>query len=117
MFKENHYRPLPKSVTIAMSSIQGLGLFATEDIPKGTDLGMTHLWFLNQWIRTPLGGFINHAENPNAEAKERTDTVYQGKIIREVTIRTLVTVTDIKKGEEITFYYTLKEYFNKPIAT
>ena len=108
MFKETHYRPLPKSVTIAMSSIQGLGLFATEDIPKGTDLGMTHLWFLNQWIRTPSGGFINHAENPNAEAKERTDTV---------TIRTLVTVTDIKKGEEITFYYTLKEYFNKPIAT
>jgi SET domain-containing protein len=108
MFKETHYRPLPKSVTIAMSSIQGLGLFATEDIPKGTDLGMTHLWFLNQWIRTPLGGFINHAENPNAEAKENTDTV---------TFRTLVTVMDIKKGEEITFYYTLKEYFNKPIAT
>jgi len=108
MFKENHYRPLPKSVTIAMSSIQGLGLFATEDIPKGTDLGMTHLWFLNQWIRTPLGGFINHAENPNAEAKESTGTV---------TFRTLVTVMDIKKGEEITFYYTLKEYFNKPIAT
>ena len=109
MFKENHYRPLPKSVTIAMSSIQGLGLFATEDIPKGTDLGMTHLWFFNQWIRTPLGGFINHAENHNAEAKE--------SITYTVTFRTLVTVMDIKKGEEITFYYTLKEYFNKPIAT
>jgi hypothetical protein len=38
------YRPLPKSVTIKNSSIEGLGLFATEFIPSGADLGMTHVY-------------------------------------------------------------------------
>ncbi len=36
------YKPLPDSVTIKESSIQGLGLFATERITKGTLIGITH---------------------------------------------------------------------------
>ena len=40
MFSKTHYRPLPKGVKIAKSSIDGHGLFATADIPKNTDLGM-----------------------------------------------------------------------------
>lgn len=31
----NHYLPLPDSLTIKQSSIHGLGLFAREDLPGG----------------------------------------------------------------------------------
>ena len=31
------YRPLPPSVTVRQSVIDGLGLFAAEDITSGTD--------------------------------------------------------------------------------
>ena len=37
------YRPLPKEVTIKQSGIEGLGLFAVEDIKSDTDLGLTHI--------------------------------------------------------------------------
>ena len=62
------YRPLPPEVTIKKSFIDGLGLFATCDIEAGHNLGITHVAndnFENQYIRTPLGGFINHSNTPN----------------------------------------------------
>ena len=42
-FKADSYRPLPASVTINNSKIDGLGLFAVENIKEGTYLGETHL--------------------------------------------------------------------------
>lgn len=105
MFKESHYRPLPKSVIIKHSEIDGLGLFALEDIPKDTNLGITHVWVMNMWIRTPLGGFINHCARPNAEAVDHVHDGYQ-----DVPYRTCKTIEDVKAGDEITFYYSLKEY-------
>jgi len=62
------YRPLPPEVTIRKSCIEGLGLFTTCDIEEGHRLGITHIAnnnFENQYIRTPLGGFINHSDIPN----------------------------------------------------
>ena len=62
------YRPLPPEVTIRKSCIEGLGLFTTCDIEEGHRLGITHIPnnnFANQYIRTPLGGFINHSDTPN----------------------------------------------------
>ena len=53
------YYPLPKELTIKKSKTHGLGLFAMAFISLGTNLGMTHLHFNEQLIRTPLGGFIN----------------------------------------------------------
>ena len=66
-FKQHHYRPLIEELTIKESSINGLGLFATENIKAGIYLGETHIWETKRWeyIRTPLGGFINHSETPN----------------------------------------------------
>ncbi len=67
-----YYRPLPNNVTIKKSGIEGLGLFATEFIDKGTFLGTTHIYddrLEDGLIRTPLGGFFNHTENPNIELK------------------------------------------------
>jgi hypothetical protein len=60
------YKPLPESVTIKQSGINGLGLFAEQAIMQGTNLGMSHIKLNGTIVRTPLGGFINHANEPNA---------------------------------------------------
>ena len=62
------YRPLPKELTIKKSPIEGLGLYALEDIKSNTFIGVTHIrdeQFENKYIRTPLGGFYNHSNEPN----------------------------------------------------
>ena len=62
------YRPLPKQLTIKNSAIEGLGLFATENIKNNSFIGVTHIrdeQFENKYIRTPLGGFYNHSNKPN----------------------------------------------------
>ena len=62
------YRPLPKGLTIKNSVIEGLGLFATENIKKHSFIGVTHIrdeQFENKYIRTPIGGFYNHSDHPN----------------------------------------------------
>jgi SET domain-containing protein len=92
------YRPLPKYLTIAESKIEGIGLFATEDIPANTELGIGHVQdsrFENGWIRTPLGGFINHSETPNCRIEEKEDFLI------------LVADCEILSGSELTLYYTL----------
>ena len=58
-----HYKPLPDSLTIKESTIQGLGLFAVERIPADRFLGMG--WIKAElaqdgvW-RTPLGLSLIH---------------------------------------------------------
>jgi SET domain-containing protein len=99
------YRPLPSCCTIKQSEIEGLGLFATEFIPKGTDLGMTHIYdnrMVDGIIRLPLGGFFNHSETPNCRIDEK---FYDRKI--HIHHLRLVTIEDIQEGQEITAYYTL----------
>ena len=62
------YRPLPNQLTIRNSAIEGLGLFTEIKINKDSFIGVTHVkheTFPNSYIRTPLGGFYNHSENPN----------------------------------------------------
>ena len=61
------YRPLPDELTIKNSPIEGLGLFTTKDIKANTFIGVTHIrdeQFENKYIRTPLGGFYNHSNDP-----------------------------------------------------
>lgn len=92
-----NYRPLPEEVTIKKSKIEGLGLFSTCAISKGTNLGITHIKdeiFEDEHSRTPLGGFINHSENPNVE------TIAIGKYLY------LITLQDIMPNEEITLKYS-----------
>ena len=90
-----NYRPLPESLTIKPSSIEGLGLFAIKTIPKNTDLGMIHFTYGDLLIRTPLGGFINHSGKPNCKKLDLEDEWH------------LKTITEIKKDEELTLKYTL----------
>ena len=71
------YKPLPDSLTIKPSKVNGLGLFAKEAIPQATNLGMTHLQFGEHLIRTPLGGFINHANSVGKKLEEDVKKLIQ----------------------------------------
>ena len=98
------YKPLPNSLTIQTSSVNGLGLFATENIPQATNLGITHIKIDEQIIRTPRGGFINHADDPNCVKAELLANSYHGETFKKKW--NLVTLRAIKKGEELTLKYT-----------
>ena len=103
MIKEkNTYRPLPKSLTIKQSGINGLGLFAEEGIAQGANLGMSHVAIGSGIIRTPMGGFINHANEPNCAKVE----LLMKDDSQDYKKWNLVTLQDIKKGEELTLRYT-----------
>jgi len=100
----DNWRPLPEFLTIKPSKIDGLGLFATQNIPEGTDLGMSHIHdnrFPDQHIRLPLGAFINHHEIPNCKAVLATQDEDMGAIKH---VR-FVTLNPIEAGSELTLKY------------
>jgi len=70
---------------------------------QGTNLGMSHLKIGDTIFRTPLGGFINHSNTPNctkAEVRTTAETLLLDKKWN------LMSMQDIKKGEELTLRYT-----------
>ena len=93
------YQPLPDSLTIKPSKINGLGLFAIKTIPKNTDLGMIHFCYGELLIRTPLGGFINHSEQPNCKKINLGDEFNDEWHLK--------TIKPIEPGDELTLTYTL----------
>ena len=109
------YRPLPSYLTIKSSGIHDLGLFTLENIVLGTNLGMSHIEIGDKMIRTPrlgiirtpLGGFINHSGNANCVKVELRMT-NQDKPDLKFNYKkwNLVTLRDIKEGEELTVRYT-----------
>ena len=131
------YKPLPKSLTIKKSPIEGLGLYATENIKANTFVGLTHIQdkdFENGYIRTPLGGFYNHSNNPNVRrvVSDSLPKLNCGDLIDETLDASkipdgeanrenlyprvvgkymfIVTTKDIKAGEELTANYNLYTY-------
>ena len=135
------YKPLPKQLTIKNSAIEGLGLFATENIKKNSFIGVTHVrdeQFENKYIRTPIGGFYNHSNEPNVirmvsdtlpklefgnevDPTKTTEELKNGKTNLEnrfyhlqeksdANYMFLVTIKDIKAGEELTANYNLYTY-------
>ncbi len=93
------YRPLPEHLTIKESTIEGLGLYSTESLTQARFLGVSHVpndKFENGYIRTPLGGFINHSEEPNCEVREDVDRNLM-----------LFTLRPILPNEELTLKYNL----------
>ena len=96
------YKPLPESLTIKSSGVHGLGLFADQDIKQAMNLGMSHMKLDDTIFRTPLGGFINHANKPNCAKVEllmKNDSFDYKKW-------NLIALQDIKEGEELTVRYT-----------
>jgi len=101
------YKPLPESLTIRESKVNGLGLFATEGIAQGTNLGMSHVVIGSGIIRTPLGGFINHSNDPNIVKVELKINEEDDPLLKIATKKwNLVALRDIKEGEELTVRYT-----------
>ena len=101
------YKPLPDSLTIKSSGIHDLGLFAKEGIAQGTNLGMSHIKIADQIIRTPLGGFINHSNTENCVKVELLMTnEYNSQQKYDYKKWNLVTLRNIKEGEELTLRYT-----------
>ena len=96
------YQPLPDELEICCSPIQGKGIFAKQKIPKGTNFGMTHLQVSESLVRTPLGGFLNHSDDPNCEKVK----LYFKSDKGDFTKWKLVTIKDIKAKEELTLTYT-----------
>ena len=94
------YQPLPSGLTIADSRIAGQGLFTTRRLVIGTTLGISHYRIDGEYIRTPLGGFINHSETPNCQRSQiRVKPGYDKWSI--------MTLEDIEEGEELTLKYKL----------
>ena len=101
------YKPLPESLTIKTSNVDGLGLFAKEGIAQGTNLGMSHVVIGSGIIRTPMGGFINHSNDANTVKVELRIDEKDDELLKIATKKwNLVTLRDIKEGEELTVRYT-----------
>jgi hypothetical protein len=100
--KLKQYQPLPSGLTIADSSIDGQGLFTTKRLVAGTELGASHYRIDGDLIRTPLGGFVNHSDDPNC-------------IKNQIRIKpgfdkwNLVVTEDIEERSELTLKYTWYE--------
>ena len=101
------YRPLPSEVRLGFSEIEGIGVFAKKDIEKGHNFGMSHLKVGERLIRTPLGGFINHANDANCVKAElrMTNEDIKGNAYNYKKWN-LITIKDIQEGEELTIRYT-----------
>ena len=118
------YKPLPDNLTIRESPINGLGVFATEDIdeykyaesegehfPYKNWIHQSHILVKNghfpgekYLMRLEVGGFINHSKTPNVTLGEYTnDMTKQNNNIKLYGIQPL---RDIKAGEELTLDYT-----------
>ena len=100
------YKPLPENLRLGFSHIHDIGLFAKEAIPQGTNFGMTHIQISDTLIRTPLGGFINHKDNPNCEKVKLYFTNGDKQPTYNFSKWNLITLKDIKEGEELTLKYT-----------
>ena len=94
------YQPLPSGLTVADSRISGQGLFTTRRLVAGTTLGISHYRIEGMYIRTPLGGFINHSETPNCERS-------QVRIRPGFDRWNIIVTEDIEEGDELTLKYKL----------
>ena len=119
--KKQTYKPLPDSLFIEESFIDGQGLFANNAIAADTDLGISHIEIEKdkmaslEMIRTPLGGFINHEKTVKEPDSFGKDVEVSGPNCKRIKGRmdgcvinyNLITRRDIKPGEELTLEYSM----------
>jgi len=109
------YKPLSKGLRIEKSKIQGFGLFTLLFLKAGTNLGTSHIKIKDELIRTPLGGFVNHSDEPNCIKSSSLLTRQQWNNLNNLPDEkynhdfkkwNLITLKNIKEGEELTLKYT-----------
>ena len=100
-----YYRPLPENIRLGFSKIHDMGVFAKGKIEKGANLGMSHAKIGSRIIRTPLGGFLNHADHANCI---KAKLLYTNEDNHKINYKVwnLVAIKDIKEEEELTVKYT-----------
>ena len=116
----SEYKPLPHGLIIKDSEIEGQGVFTIRDLHVGCELGESHYRInmsevtsinqeenKNKFIRTPLGGFINHSEEPNCHRTQIR--VKPGFDKWNITV-----IKNITAGEELTLKYTMYVPKNTP---
>jgi len=96
----NNYKPLPDGLIIKGSGIEGQGLFTTRELAIGCKLGISHYRINGEYIRTPLGGFINHSNEPNCVRSQVRVKPHYDKW-------TITVIEDIEEGDELTLKYKL----------
>ena len=104
--KLKQYQPLPSGLTVTESRISGQGLFTTRRLVMGPTLGISHYRIDGEYIRTPLGGFINHSDEPNCERS-------QVRVKPGFDKWSIMVIEDIDEGEELTLKYKLYDPRNK----
>ena len=131
------YRPLPDGLIIKKSPIEGLGLYSTKDIKANIFIGVTHIFdekFENNYIRTPLGGFYNHSNEPNLQRMitnilpklkfaDQAPPIEDKNEIKNIEgsrenmypklyarFMYMISIKDIKVGDELTANYNLYTY-------
>jgi hypothetical protein len=104
VYNKFYYKPLPTCIEVRQSSIEGLGLFAINDIDKDFDLGMSHIKvpIICGYIRTPIGGFLNHSKDYNSELSLELDW-------DDYKTFNVYTTKKIKSGEELTLNYHIDD--------
>jgi SET domain-containing protein len=85
------------SFTVKNSNIHGLGIFSNMFIPENTLLFKA----IDNFVITNPAKFINHSENPNTKLYKINNDYY------------ILSITNIKKNQEITLCYTHNPYFIK----
>ena len=94
------YRPLPDYLTIKPSKIEGIGLYTLVDIDRGICLGVSNIHIdknkyphVDEYVRTPLGSFINHSTKPNLKKVKDRNTFF------------IYTIEKVPMGSELTLQY------------
>ena len=111
MFKEHHYKAVPPCIEIRNTEESGHGLYATIDIPAGSYLGITHVALTveqedlvrRNYVRTPIGGLINHSETPNCVLLKHPQPERPGQL---GLLTHMWAILPIKNGTELTCFYT-----------
>ena len=84
----------------------------THFIEDNMKLGLSHIVVNGELIRTPLGGFVNHSDNPNCV---KIRGVLGLKDVEQYNKYFLYTIRDIKAWEELTCKYTFYNIKNANI--
>ena len=88
-----------KKYEIKKSNISGNGIFVKNDIKLNENIGLGFEKIYNtnnpdrDYIRTELGKFINHSNKPNTKLNRVKNKYF------------IITIRDIRKGEELTLDY------------
>ena len=100
----NNKTSISQNYYVGPSKIQGKGVFAAKNFSKGGYIGKLHKIIPNKdYDYTELGRLYNHSDNPNAL-----------NVLDNNMTRHLISLREIKHGEELTADYRLQPDLEQP---